>query len=170
MAPSIIIVPIFLGIFAVAAIVGIGIFVSKVNKESREREAKRQDRVVESYRAHSGSSSSSKTTMSIEQRRRLDELREHYKQLSEQDKHERHVEDAHEHNHSGEEEHYEEIVGSLGEINDEGCADLSGVRFIAHDLSYDASDGQQHDHAELVKAMVLGEILNSPRFKGLKRP
>ena len=80
-------------------------------------------------------------------------------------KHELHVEDSHAHGHTGEEEHYEEIVGSLGEINDEGCADLSGVRFLANDLAYEIQTQEQMDYDRLAQAIVLGEIVNSPRFK-----
>lgn len=80
-------------------------------------------------------------------------------------RHEQHVQDSHAHGHVGEEEHYEEIIGSLGDINDEGCADLNGVRFIAHDLAYDSDNGNKPDYNKLAKAMVLGEVLNNPRFK-----
>ena len=80
-------------------------------------------------------------------------------------KHEKHVADSHAHGHEGEEEHYEEIVGSLGEVNDEGCADLAGVRFIASDLSYEIHSQETPDYDRLAQAMVLGEIINSPRFK-----
>lgn len=80
-------------------------------------------------------------------------------------KHEKHVADSHAHGHEGEEEHYEEIVGSLGEVNDEGCADLSGVRFIASDLAYEIQSQETPDYDRLAQAMVLGEIINSPRFK-----
>lgn len=82
------------------------------------------------------------------------------------DKHRLHVEDAHKHGHVGKEEHYDEIVGSLGDINDEGCADLDGVRFVAHDLAYDV-DGEDatFDRDKLARALVLGDVLNSPRFK-----
>lgn len=75
-----------------------------------------------------------------------------------------HVADAKAHGHKGEEEHYDEIVGSLGDVNDEGCADLDGVRFIAHDAAYDGEEGAR-DYTAVVRAMVLGEILNEPRFK-----
>ena len=34
------------------------------------------------------------------------------------------------HSHSGKEERYEPIVGSLGEVDDEGCDELDGVRLI----------------------------------------
>lgn len=80
-------------------------------------------------------------------------------------KHAKHVEDSHEHGHVGEEEHYEEIIGSLGEVNDEGCADLTGVRFVAHDLAYEISSQETPNYDRLAQAMVLGEIVNSPRFK-----
>ena len=131
------------------------------------RDKKTQNEYAERYRAKNAASQTAQTQQSQltdEQRRRLDYLREHYKQQMEADKHERHVEDAHEHGHTGEEEHYEEIVGSLGEISDEGCEDLSGVRFIAHDLSYDTSVDER-DYTELAKAMVLGDIINTPRYK-----
>lgn len=80
-------------------------------------------------------------------------------------KHAKHVADSHAHEHLGEEEHYEEIIGSLGEINDEGCADLNGVRFVAHDLAYEIGTDDSRDYNRLAQAMVLGEIVNSPRFK-----
>ena len=155
---------VFVIIFVVGFIVAVVSIVVKATKAGNEYK-ETQSKSVEAYRTHSGSTTSSNTTMTDEQRRRLEYLREQYKQVSEKDKHERHQEDAHEHGHTGEEEHYEEIVGSLGEINDEGCIDLSGVRFIAHDLAYDTSNSEQHDYTELAKAMVLGEIVNSPRFK-----
>ena len=77
--------------------------------------------------------------------------------------------DAHAHEHLGREEHYEPIVGSLGEDSDEGCPDLDGVRLIAHDVAYDDTDGETHfDRTRLARAMILGEVLNKPRFKGPK--
>ena len=80
-------------------------------------------------------------------------------------KHSAHVADSHAHGHTGDEEHYEEIVGSLGEVNDEGCADLNGVRFIANDLAYEIQSQDNIDYDRIAQAMVLGEIINSPRFK-----
>lgn len=78
--------------------------------------------------------------------------------------------DAHAHEHVGTEEHYEPIVGSLGGDSDEGCPDLDGVRLIAHDVAYDDNDGQKHfDRKKLARAMILGELLNEPRFKGPKK-
>ena len=131
------------------------------------RNKKSQDEYAERYRAKNSAAQTGKTQqteLTEEQRRRLNELREHYKQQMEADKHERHVADANEHAHFGEEEHYEEIVGSLGDINDEGCEDLNGVRFIAHDLAYETSN-DEHDYTKLAKAMVLGDIINTPRYK-----
>lgn len=92
------------------------------------------------------------------------EVREFHKQSVEA-KHELHQQDAKEHGHTGVEEHYEEIVGSLGAVNDEGCEDLSGVRFIAHDLAYDDAEGEGYDYTRLAQAMVLGDVINNPRFK-----
>lgn len=63
-----------------------------------------------------------------------------------------------------EEETYDKIVGSLGDVNDEGCLDLDGVRFIVNDVAYSGQD-EQADYSELLKAMVLGDIFNTPRFK-----
>ena len=80
-------------------------------------------------------------------------------------KHAKHVEDSRAHEHLGEEEHYEEIVGSLGEVNDEGCQDLAGVRFLAHDIAYELQNESDVDYDRLAQAMVLGEIINTPRFK-----
>lgn len=85
--------------------------------------------------------------------------------LTDIEKHELHQADAKKHAHMGEEEHYDEIIGSLGEINDEGCADLSGVRFIVHDLAYEMSENEHPDYDKIAQAMVMGEILNNPRFK-----
>ena len=70
------------------------------------------------------------------------------------------------HGHIGKVEEYDEIVGSLGDINDEGCPALDGVRLIAEDVAYITADGtRQFDAKRLQRAIVLGEVLNSPRFK-----
>lgn len=75
------------------------------------------------------------------------------------------------HGHSGRQEAYEPIVGSLGEVNDEGCDELDGVRLIEHDESY--CDDPDHllpeDNTDIQKAIVLGEALNTPRFKEMYR-
>lgn len=70
------------------------------------------------------------------------------------------------HGHIGKVEEYDEIIGSLGDINDEGCPSLDGVRLIAEDVAYVTEDGtRQFDAKRLQRAIVLGEVLNSPRFK-----
>ena len=129
------------------------------------KDAKHNQESVEEARAkmdsESNQSTTTRRTVSTNQTRTSTQQ----PQRSATTRHEQHVQDAHAHGHTGEEEHYEEIVGSLGDVNDEGCADLNGVRFIAHDLAYDPNNGNAPDYNKLAKAMVLGEILNSPRFK-----
>lgn len=69
------------------------------------------------------------------------------------------------HSHiGGTEEFYDASGGSLGDVSDEGCDDLKGVRVIANDLAYEATESTR-DCTEIAKAMVLGQILNEPRFK-----
>ena len=69
------------------------------------------------------------------------------------------------HTHIGnDEERYDKIVGSLGEVDDEGCEDLNGVRLIAHDEAYEGVVEKQN-YDEIVKAMVLGEAIANPAFK-----
>ena len=171
-------IALFIGLF-IAAIVVISFvifFVRTFLKRSQDAQAERQRDSVMSYQSHAGSLSAKQylankreqqaqqTALTKEQRERLDYLREQYKQRTADDAHEKHQADAHEHGHLGEEEHYEEIVGSLGDVNDEGCEDLDGVRFIAHDLAYEVTESDQHDYAKIAQAMVMGEILNNPRF------
>ena len=72
------------------------------------------------------------------------------------------------HMHMGEKvEKYDKIVGSLGEVDDEGCEELDGVRLIEHDESY--CDDPDHlvaaDITDIQRAVVLGEVINVPRFK-----
>ena len=70
------------------------------------------------------------------------------------------------HAHSGEEENYDPIVGSLGAVYDEGCTELDGVRLIATDLMYQTDDEHvAYDMDAIRKSLILGEILNNPRFK-----
>ena len=75
------------------------------------------------------------------------------------------------HKHVGTTENYGKIVGSLGEVNDEGCDDLDGVRMISHDEAY--CDDPDHiistEPTELERAIVLGEVINTPRFKSMYR-
>lgn len=72
--------------------------------------------------------------------------------------------DGHVHYGGSDEEHYDEIVGSLGEVDDEGCFDLSGVRLIAHDIAYE-SDKHGRDYTKVAQSIVIGDVLNNPRFK-----
>lgn len=75
------------------------------------------------------------------------------------------------HSHRGRQETYAPIVGSLGEVNDEGCDELDGVRLIEHDEAY--CDNPDHiistEPTELERAIVLGEVLNTPRYKQMYR-
>lgn len=77
---------------------------------------------------------------------------------------------SHEHL-GGKVEKYDKIVGSLGEVNDEGCDELDGVRLIEHDEAY--CDDPDHlmpaDPTDIQKAIVIGEVLNTPRFKEMYR-
>ena len=162
----------FIFIIPVAMTVGVAFFLIKMFKQNKQEQAEKKYNEAQSVRSSSSDTFGSKTAMTDEQRRRLDYLKQQQAQrsgMTASEKHELHVEDAHEHGHTGEEEHYEEIVGSLGDINDEGCEDLSGVRFIAHDLAYDTSE-DAHDYTELAKAIVVGDIINNPRYKSLRRP
>ena len=70
------------------------------------------------------------------------------------------------HSHYGTTETYDPIVGSLGAVSDEGCDELNGVRLIATDLTYETDDeGKVYNMDVIRKSLVLGEILNNPRFK-----
>ncbi|MBQ7915084.1 MAG: hypothetical protein IJ492_02040 [Clostridia bacterium] len=70
------------------------------------------------------------------------------------------------HDHVGQQtEQYDEIIGSLGDVSTEGCDELSGVRLIAHDLAYAPERENSVDYDKVARAMVLGEVLNSPRYK-----
>lgn len=74
--------------------------------------------------------------------------------------------DAHNHEHIGTEEHYAPIVGSLGGESDEGCPDLDGVRLISNDAAYSGDEDQvQYDKNKVLQAIVIGEVLDTPRFK-----
>ncbi len=70
------------------------------------------------------------------------------------------------HTHEGEAETYEKIVGSLGNVYDEGCAELDGIRLIMHDGDYDTSkNGRNFDKKKVAQAIVLGDVLGEPRCK-----
>lgn len=154
---------IFLGVgltsFVIFAFIFVFIKIAKAEKEKRRREEDKRR-------------SAERPTLSEAERIRQDELKKKYglynpreRALSQEEKHTKHVEDSIAHGHTGEEEHYEEIVGSLGEVSDEGCADLSGVRFIVNDLAYELQTQDDVDYDRIAQAVVLGELLNTPRFK-----
>lgn len=67
------------------------------------------------------------------------------------------------HTHSGIAESYEPIVGSLGQVSDEGCSELDGVRLISDDQAY--SHPTIDGIPDVAKAMIIGEMLNTPRYK-----
>ena len=142
-----------------------------IRKARRNGEKQREQQASEQYRQRYAETSAKSTGISDEQRRRQEELKKRLAQkygLSDDEqaqKHAKHVEDSHEHGHLGREEHYEEIVGSLGEVNDEGCVDLNGVRFLATDLSYELQTQESVDYDRIAQAMVLGDVINNPRFK-----
>lgn len=70
------------------------------------------------------------------------------------------------HAHYGTVETYEPIVGSLGSVSDEGCDELDGVRLISTDIMYETDDDHTaYDLDAIGKSIVLGEVLNNPRFK-----
>ena len=150
----------------VTAIVIIAFVVTFVKIAQKAQQQKTQQEYSDRYREKQTQSAQNRqVTLAAEQKEKLDYIRQYHKDRIAADERDKHQKDADEHAHMGEEEHYEEIVGSLGEVNDEGCEDLSGVRFIAHDIAYDVSDGESHDYTKVAQAMVLGEILNQPRFK-----
>lgn len=164
MPPLIIMLIVF---FAIVFVVGIlGVVSSSIKHKQNEQ---RQREYSERYHSQKSMSNVTKSTTSSglndHQRSYISSLRE-----KQAEKHAQHVADAHKHAHLGEEEHYDEIVGSLGEVNDEGCADLNGVRFVAHDLAYEIRENEQPDYNKLAQAIVLGEVLNNPRFKSPHSP
>lgn len=76
------------------------------------------------------------------------------------------VADATNHKHLGTEEHYAPIVGSLGDVDSEGCPSLDGVRLIARDIAYDVKNVDSNQRrVQIAKSMIIGEVLNDPRFK-----
>ena len=142
--------------------------IARISKSKAQNDKQREQQEAKQYGQRSSSTSSSLDEQKLRQEVLKQRLQQKYGQTDadvQAAKHAKHVEDSHAHGHLGEEEHYEEIVGSLGEINDEGCEDLSGVRFIATDLAYELQDSATIDYDRLAQAMVLGEIINSPRYK-----
>ena len=163
----------FLGIgLTIVVFVAFGVTFLKIAQSSKQKQR------MEQYKQKKAAEEASSSRANAEQGNQSDMMKriaqsfglhvdddDKARKQSKQSKHAKHVEDTERHGHVGEEEHYEEIVGSLGEINDEGCADLSGVRFLAHDMAYEIHTQNDVDYDRLAQAMVLGEIVNAPRFK-----
>lgn len=55
-----------------------------------------------------------------------------------------------------------ERTGSLGDDITEGCVEHYDTRFITSDI---VTDDDETDFYELQKAIVLGDVLNNPKFK-----
>lgn len=156
-------------VILVAFFVFVGLIVAIGTSVKRKTDEQTQRKYAERYQANGNTLHPTKSTTSTglndHQRSYISSLRD-----KQAEKHAQHQADARQHAHLGEEEHYDEIVGSLGEVNDEGCADLNGVRFVAHDLAYELRENEQPDYNKLAQAMVLGEVLNNPRFKSPHSP
>ncbi|MCM1043250.1 MAG: hypothetical protein NC350_03455 [Corallococcus sp.] len=70
------------------------------------------------------------------------------------------------HSHTSDEvEHYDKIIGSLGDVSDEGCSELDGLRLIVHDEAYSSDDQTPYDLSKVGQTIILGEIFGTPRGK-----
>ena len=170
---------IFLGMFVTAIVMlAFTMVFAKLAKASRDKQRMERYKQKQAQEAAKAARESTGVDSTAAQRQKTVEMRQiasAFGLLNDDDeddeedemakKHKKHLEDIEEHGHTGREEHYEEIVGSLGEVNDEGCADLSGVRFLADDIAYDLQEQDKVDYNRIAQAMVLGEIVNTPRFK-----
>lgn len=77
-----------------------------------------------------------------------------------------HTDGAEDHKHIGSVEEYDKIVGSLGEITDEGCSELDGIRLISDDQAYSAGyNSLSFDRDELIKIIVLGDAISKRKYK-----
>lgn len=148
------------------------VIISVVKSAKAKSDQQRTQQTMAQFKQRNAERQGQQTSSDEESRRQAEKMKQIaqsfglYNDADEQArKHAKHVADSHAHEHIGEEEHYEEIVGSLGEVNDEGCADLSGVRFLANDIAYEIQTNEAADYDRLAQAIVLGEIVNSPRFK-----
>lgn len=148
--PFIMVPVIFLVVFAVIIIA----VVKRANAEKRRREIDRQNSQMTDGNGRTEHQRDYLASLRVQQsERKAKQHEQKQKELST-------------HAHSGKAEHYEPIVGSLGEVDDEGCDELDGIRLVEHDESYcdDPDHIAQADMSELQKAIVLGEVLNNPRF------
>lgn len=132
-----------LALFVVAVIVGVIVTIAYVTKKYRQDQRKNTPDGVQFG----------------------DYVRRIRRQQEQQRQEQRKTAEAERHGHTGRVEKYPEIVGSLGKTSDEGCPELAGIRLISHDEAYESSEGELQNTEELEKAIVLGEVLNSPRFK-----
>lgn len=69
------------------------------------------------------------------------------------------------HNHPGDSgiiENYEEIYGSLGKVNDEGCTENLGIRFV-EPIPLNEDDSVNYD--EISRMIIIGETISKPRFR-----
>lgn len=130
-------------LFVVAVIVGVIVTITYVTKKYRQVQTKNTPDGVQFG----------------------DYVRRIRRQQEQQRQEQRKTAEAERHGHTGRVEKYPEIVGSLGKTSDEGCPELAGIRLISHDEAYESSEGELQNTEELEKAIVLGEVLNSPRFK-----
>lgn len=72
------------------------------------------------------------------------------------------AEEKHTHKGMTESEKVEPIVGSLGEVNDEGCAELGGIRYITP-ITIEDDDNKSFDLDRIATAIVLGDVLSHPK-------
>lgn len=155
--PAIVLISIFGVLVAVFFIVAIVLLIRHAKANATHRQT------IEQYNAERVMTDGNGRTE--HQRDYLSRLKSQlsYKEYS----HETAISKSKSHSHSGKAEHYDPIVGSLGKVSDEGCDELDGVRLVEHDESYcdDASHFEITDYDNLKQAIVLGEIVNSPRFK-----
>ncbi len=151
----------FIIVPVVFMVVIIAMVVAAVKKT---KETKRKSEIAEQQRRQQYTDGNGRTEhqrdylarMKVQQAERKVKEREHKQRQIQSSMHE----------HSGKAEHYEPIVGSLGEVDDEGCNELDGVRLVEHDESY-CDDPEHFVNTEmdgLQQAIVLGEVLNNPRF------
>lgn len=155
----------FVGVFFVVTIASIISMAKKADEKKRAQQAsdarKQQASASQVYSANKSNKSSYGNKSSQSKSRNAHSTHAHVNGAS--------VAGSDGHVHVGDEEEvYDQIVGSLGEVNDEGCGDLNGIRLIAHDLAYE-DDEAAKDYVEVAKAVVLGDVINNPRFKGMRK-
>jgi hypothetical protein len=145
---TITIIPIFLAIVFIFAVVGIASYAKRQAAQQREIKRQRDNELdAESRRrreaAARAAAETKRFTSSIT--------------IPESDDHE-HIYDI--------VENYDEIYGSLGPNTDEGCTELAGIRLLSNDEAYDTDDGAAtFDLNKVTFALVLGSMLDKPKGK-----